>query len=187
MEYPEEGMRLQGLLFTLLAPVGGLIMFPHAIWIALQGIAIYFINIIAFFAILITGRYPRGMWEFVRGVLQYSLRIQGYTRALTKGYPPFGPRDPDYGLELRIPYPERTSRLWLFFAWLAVIPVGIVHWFYAIAEGVLAFLGVWAALFVGHYPRSWFEFIRKVYQHRMRMACFVLWLRNEYPPFGLKD
>jgi hypothetical protein len=187
MEYPGDGMRLQALLFTFLAFIGGLIMIPHAFWIALLGLGMYFVNLIVFFAVLITGRYPKKLWDFVRGVLQYSLRIQSYTRVLTKGYPPFGPKDPSYGLELRVPYPEKTSRLWLFFAWLAAIPVMVVHWFYSIAEGFLAFLGLWAALILGHYPRSWFEFIRKVYQHRMRLACFVLWIRNEYPPFGLKD
>jgi hypothetical protein len=187
IEYPEEGMRLQALFFSLLGFVGALIMIPHVLWLFILGIGMYFVHLIAFFAVLILGRYPRGMWEFMRGVQQYALRLQGYMRVLSKGYPPFGPKDPNYGLELHVPYPEKTSRLWLFFAGLASIPVVIVHYFYAIAEGFVTFLGVWAVLFTGHYPRSWFEFVRKVWQHRMRIACFVLWLRNEYPPFGLKD
>ena len=187
MPYPEEGSRLQALLFTFLAPIGGLIMIPHVLWLYLLAIAAGFVNFISFFAILFTGRYPRGMWEFMRKFLRHIYRIMSYTGVLTVGYPPFGLSSEDYGLDLDIPYPEKSSRLWLFLAFIAIIPVNFVNFFYGIASGFIGFLGGFAVLFTGRYPQSWFEFVRKVNQHRLRIMCFTFWIRNEYPPFGLDD
>ena len=187
MPYPEKSSRLQALFFTFLGIVGAVIMIPHFIWLYLLSIAMGFVNFIAFWAILFTGRYPQGMWNFNRKVIRYVMRVMGYAQVLTVGYPPFGLSDEEYGLELDVPYPERSSRLWLFFAMIAVIPVQIVHFFYNIAGGFLGFLGMFAVLFTGRYPRSWFEFVRKVNQHRLRIMSFVMWIRPEYPPFGLDD
>jgi hypothetical protein len=36
-------------------------------------------------------------------------------------------------------------------------------------------------------PASWYEFVRKYYQQRVRTMTFQYWLRNEYPPFGLDN
>jgi hypothetical protein len=44
---------------------------------------------IAFFAILITGRYPEGLFRFLVGFLRWSSRVSAYTLLLTDDYPPF--------------------------------------------------------------------------------------------------
>ena len=90
-------------------------------------------------------------------------------------------------MDLRIPYPERSSRLWLFFANIATIPVAFVNLIFGIAAAFLAAIAPWIVLFTGRYPRGWFEFVRKVDQQKLRILSLGLWLRNEYPPFGLDD
>jgi len=48
------------------------------------------LTVVAFFAILLTGRYPRGIFEYVEGVIRWSVRVTAYAWVLvTDKYPPF--------------------------------------------------------------------------------------------------
>jgi hypothetical protein len=63
---------------------------PHYVVMLFLGIAAFLAVIFAWFAILFTGRYPRGIFEFVEGVLRWGLRVNAYACLLvTDRYPPF--------------------------------------------------------------------------------------------------
>jgi hypothetical protein len=63
---------------------------PHFIILAFLGIAAFVCVVIAWFAILFTGRYPRSLFDFVVGVMRWSLRVTAYAALLTTDvYPPF--------------------------------------------------------------------------------------------------
>ena len=63
---------------------------PHYIVLVFLGIAAVFAVVMAWFAILFTGRYPRGLFNFVNGVMRWGLRVQAYSILLvTDKYPPF--------------------------------------------------------------------------------------------------
>jgi hypothetical protein len=63
---------------------------PHLVVLAFLSIAAFLAVIVAWFAILFTGRYPRGIFNFVEGVLRWWLRVQAYAFLLvTDSYPPF--------------------------------------------------------------------------------------------------
>jgi hypothetical protein len=67
-----------------------LLAIPHYIVLAVLGIAAVCCVIIAWFAILFTGRYPRPLFDFVEGVLRWSIRVSAYAILLTTDrYPPF--------------------------------------------------------------------------------------------------
>jgi hypothetical protein len=67
-----------------------LLAIPHYIVLMFLWIAVMVVTFIAWFAILFTGKYPRGMYDFVVGVLRWSLRVEAYTVLLTTDkYPPF--------------------------------------------------------------------------------------------------
>jgi hypothetical protein len=67
-----------------------LLAIPHFIVLFFLGIAAVFAVIIAWFTILFTGRYPRGIFDFVEGVMRWGLRVQAYSMLLvTDQYPPF--------------------------------------------------------------------------------------------------
>ncbi len=63
---------------------------PHYIVLAVLSVGVFFAVIAAWFAILFTGRYPRGLFDYVEGVMRWQNRVVGYAFALvTDRYPPF--------------------------------------------------------------------------------------------------
>jgi hypothetical protein len=63
---------------------------PHYVVLVFLGIGAVFAVIVAWFAIVFTGRYPRGLFDFVEGVLRWQARVAGYAFVLvTDRYPPF--------------------------------------------------------------------------------------------------
>jgi hypothetical protein len=67
-----------------------LLAIPHYVILIFLGLAAFVAVIVAWFAILFTGRYPRGIFDFVEGVLRWSNRVVGYALILvTDEYPPF--------------------------------------------------------------------------------------------------
>jgi hypothetical protein len=67
-----------------------LLALPHYIVLLFLYIAAFVVVIVAWFAILFTGRYPRGMFDFVEGVIRWHNRVVAYAWVLvTDRYPPF--------------------------------------------------------------------------------------------------
>jgi hypothetical protein len=67
-----------------------LLAIPHYIVLIFLWIASFFLVIFAWFAILFTGRYPRGLFDFVEGVIRWETRVVAYAFVLTTDkYPPF--------------------------------------------------------------------------------------------------
>lgn len=67
-----------------------LLAIPHYIILFFLNVAAFFAVIVAWFAILLTGRYPRGLFDFVEGVFRWDNRVIGYALTLvTDAYPPF--------------------------------------------------------------------------------------------------
>lgn len=86
LDYPDVEQELN----RWLPLVKWLLAIPHFVVLLLLGIAAFFSVIFAWFAILFTGRYPRGIFEFVEGVFRWGLRVNAYAFLLvTDRYPPF--------------------------------------------------------------------------------------------------
>ncbi|MGA7989601.1 MAG: DUF4389 domain-containing protein [Candidatus Dormiibacterota bacterium] len=184
-----------------------LLLIPHYIVLAFLFLSAFVLTVIAFFAILFTGRYPRSIFDFNVGVLRWWWRVSFYSYSAlgTDRYPPFTfDAASDYPATLEIPYPERLSRgLVLVKWWLLAIPHYIVlallvggtavavrgaYTYAAPYTGLITILVLIAAvalLFTGRYPRGIFELVMGLNRWVFRVLTYVLLLRDEYPPFRL--
>jgi Domain of unknown function (DUF4389) len=198
LSYP---MRLEGRLDEPLSRWLWLVkwglLIPHFIVLWFLFVAMFVLTVIAFFAILFTGRYPRAIFDFNVGVLRWAWRVgfYGYSALGTDRYPPFSfAVDADYPATLEVPYPEHLSRgLVLIKWWLLAIPqyvivavlaggVGIaVHFWGLIA--ILTFFAALALLFTNRYPRGIFDFVMGLNRWVFRVVVYALLMRDEYPPF----
>jgi len=177
-----------------------LLAIPHYIILAFLSIAFVVVWIIAFFNILFTGKFPRGLFDFNVGVLRWMWRVGFYSyEALgTDKYPPFTLKSVDYPADLQVEYPEKLSKgLVLVKWWLLAIPHYIVVMlFQGGGEGrsrsvgltpILAIFAGFVLLFTGKYPESIFKLVIGMNRWSYRVCAYVALMTDQYPPFRLWD
>ncbi|MFP5345799.1 MAG: DUF4389 domain-containing protein [Actinomycetes bacterium] len=187
-----------------------LLVLPHYVVLAFLWLAFVVLSVVAFFAILFTGRYPRAVFEFNVGVLRWSWRVAyyAYGALATDRYPPFSLRErPDYPAHLHVDYPEHLSRgLVLVKWWLLAIPHYLVIGFflgglYVANEtvrtdpapwlwgggliGLLALVAAVVLLFTGRYPQQIYDFVLGMNRWVLRVAGYSALMTDQYPPFRL--
>jgi hypothetical protein len=186
---------------------------PHVVVLAFLAIAFLVATVIAGFAILFTGRYPRPLFDFNVGVMRWSWRVGFYaTSAIgTDRYPPFTLARTDYPADLDVDYPEHLSHgLVLVKSWLLAIPhlviVGLFtgnlpYWWSTRGDwssgyqstagisllGLLVCVAGFCLLFTRRYPPALFELIMGVNRWVYRVTAYVALMRDEYPPFRLEQ
>lgn len=184
-----------------------LLAIPHYVILWFLWVAFAVLTVIAFFAILFTGRYPRAIFDFNVGVLRWSWRVAyfSYGALGTDEYPPFTLAEvPEYPATLKVDYPEQLSRgLVLVKWWLLAIPhlllvgalVGSAYTLTADEQvvittpggiiGMLVFFAGVALLFTGRYPRGIFDFVMGLNRWALRVVAYVCLMTDVYPPFRL--
>jgi hypothetical protein len=83
VDYPEHPTRWKVVIWKLITAV------PHFVVLFFLIIVAGVMVLIAWFAILFTGQYPRGLHDFVSGAIRWGVRVNGYVLSLTDVYPPF--------------------------------------------------------------------------------------------------
>jgi hypothetical protein len=182
-----------------------LLAIPHFVVLLFLWIAFFGVSVVAFFAILFTGRYPRGLFEFNAGVLRWSWRVgfYSYSALATDKYPPFTLKNvPDYPARIEVEYPESLSRgLVLVKWWLLAIPHYLVVGFFVGAAwaatesdwmwgsgglvGLLVLFAGIALLFTGRYPESLYDFVLGMNRWVFRVAAYAALMTDVYPPFRI--
>jgi len=189
--------------------VKGLLAIPHWLCLFFLWIAFAGLSVVAFFAILFTGRYPRAIFGFNVGVLRWSWRVGFYSFGAlgTDRYPPFTLADvPDYPARLDVAYPQSLSRgLVLVKWWLLALPHYLVvavfaggaafgwtsvydDWMWSGGGGLIGLLVVIAGfflLFTGHYPKGIYNFVLGMNRWVFRVIAYAGLMTDAYPPFRL--
>lgn len=183
-----------------------LLAIPHLIILAFLWIGFAVAWVIALIAILFTGKYPRGLFNYNVGVLRWSWRVGFYSYQAngTDKYPPFSLESiDDYPADLQVAYPEKLSRgLVLIKWWLLAIPHLIIvslfsgGWGWGWGQlmwggegtGLIVILVIIAAvvlLFTGKYNQDIFKLVMGMNRWVYRVVAYVALMTDEYPPFRL--
>jgi Domain of unknown function (DUF4389) len=190
-----------------------LLLIPHVIVLVFLWLAFWVVGVIAFFAILFTGRYPRSLFDFNVGVMRWSWRVHyyGYWALGTDRYPPFTLAEvPDYPAHLDVAYPERLSRGLIFVKWLLAIPHFIVLAIFVgggvwlgtrtgatndswdngfnagwSLVGLLVLIAAIVLLFSGRYPKPLYDFVMGMDRWALRVGAYAALMTDRYPPFRL--
>jgi len=178
IEYPESLSRWKLFVKWLLA-------IPHFVVLWLLSWAFIVVACIAWFAILITGRFPRGLWDFMLFYMRWSARVTTYATTYQRDeYPPFG--DAPYPVRLDLEYPVSLSRWKIFLKWLFIIPNVFVLSFVGFAAGIAVIIAWVAILLTGKYPRGLFDFVTGTYRWAHRAGAYFFLMTDRYPPFSLE-
>lgn len=203
-EYPSELHRSAWLFKWLVA-------LPHVAILVCLFVAMAATTVFAWFAILITGKYPRAAFEFNVGVLRWAWRVAFYSVILgTDIYPPFSmKRDPTYPASFDVEYSEHMSRRLVLLSGLLAIPhLALLTLFggafgaaIAIAStyqpwilvsgtgliGLFSFIGACQLLAYGEYPKRLFDLAVGLERWKYRVWSYVFLMSDEYPPFRLEE
>jgi len=186
-----------------------LLAIPHFIVLVFLWIAFAVLSVVAFFAILFTGRYPRAIFDFNVGVLRWTWRVSFYSYSAlgTDRYPPFTLAEvPDYPARLEVDYPQSLSRgLVLVKWWLLALPqylvIGIFaggawagfnaanhHSAWTSGGGLISLLVLIAGvvlLFTRRYPKGIFDLVMGMDRWVYRVIAYATLMTDAYPPFRM--
>jgi hypothetical protein len=137
-----------------------LMVIPHVLVLWVLGIGFAIVTFLAFFAILFTGKYPRGLWDYSMSFLRWSQNVGSYVLLMRDEYPPFAAG----------PYPVHLFLLY----------------FLGFAAGVVVIIAWFAILITGRYPRGMFEFVEGVIRWQLRVNVYTYLMTDTYPPFSLE-
>lgn len=166
----------------LLIFVKWLLVIPHYIALMFLGIGAWVVIIVSWFAVLITGRYPRGMFDYMVGVQRWGLRAGAYYMLLTDKYPPFSLQDdPSYPVHFDIEYPERIARWRPLVHWLLVIPAYIVAVLMLYVAFFVDFLAWFAILITGRFPDGLFNIVTVALRWQANVVAYAYWMTDRYP------
>lgn len=146
---------------------------------------LFLTSIIAWFAILFTGRFPNDLWRLAAFYMRWRVRAVAYLMLLRDEYPPFG--DGPYPTDVVLPKPEGDrDRLTVAFRVILVIPHIIAICLLSVVWAFTTTIAWLMILFTGRYPETLYGFALGMLAWTMRVEAYLLLLRDEYPPFTLR-
>jgi len=206
-EQKNSPVHLTGELVEPLSPalwlVKWLLAIPHVVVLCFLWIAAAFVTLAAWFAVLFSGRYPRGMFDFVVGVLRWTWRVSFYAcgALATDRYPPFTLQSVDYPADLQIDYPAKLKNWLVLFKWFLAIPhYAVLAAFMGGSWGnhggpypfsgllwVLLLIAAVVLLFKGKYHKDIFKLVMGIHRWGFRVMAYVGLMTDEYPHFRLLE
>jgi hypothetical protein len=165
---------------------------PHAFLLFFVGIWAAILMFCAWWVVLFTAKYPKGMFNFQVKLYNWQTRLSATLYNLVDGYPAFGVNGKSDKVSLEVEYPEKLSRglllLRMFFGFIYVmIPHGFCLFFRAIGTWFVMFLAWWVVLFTGQYPANMHAFVVGLLRWGLRINLYMAFMTDQYPPFTGKE
>jgi hypothetical protein len=182
------------------------LLLPHYLVLAVLWVGFIVLTLLAYLAVLFTGRYPAAIRAYNLGVMRWSWRVNyyGYQALGTDRYPPFTLADvPDYPARLRLTETSPPPRWLPLVAWLLAVPhlvllaalSGAATWTIDTGDTTtsaplgLVTVGILIAglslLFTARYPRGLYDLLVGVARWNLRVLAYLALLTPGYPPFRL--
>lgn len=163
----------------------GILAIPIFIWVALYGIVAQIAVMVAWFALVITGRFPAGLYRFIAGFVEVEVQATAYAVLLSEPYPPFTPGSkPDYPVRMEFAGPlPAYSRLKAFFRGLLAIPILVVRYVAQLLLEITAIAAWVVSVVLGRLPRGLFDPMVLANSYIARSDAYLFLLTETYPPF----
>jgi Domain of unknown function (DUF4389) len=183
VQHEEEGRNRLTVFFRLILAI------PWVIFAAIWGLAVFFTLIASWFALLFTGRYPEGLYEFHSNFLRFMARVHGWTYLLVDEFPPFnGSPDDAYPVRVAIaPALDSYSRAKVFFRLILMIPVYILAYIMSIIVELVAIVAWFVLVFVAKLPEGLYKPMRAANAYLVKAGSFYLLLTEDFPPFWVDE
>ena len=167
------------------------IVLPHIFLLFFFSLWGTILSLVAFIAIIFTGRYPESMFEYQVNLLRWNLRLTARTSNLADDYPAFGLDGTDEHTALEIPYPERISRgltivRLLFGAFYVILPHGFILYFRILWGVILSIYAFISVLFTAKFPKGAHDFLVGTIRWQYRVSLYMGNMTDIYPPFSSK-
>jgi len=174
-DYAERRSRLTTFFRLILA-------IPHFIVLYVWGIVTLILAVIAWFAIVITARYPGGVYGAVSRYVLYATQVVAYLTFLTDAYPAFGGSS-EYPVRMTFAGPlERYSRLKTAFRFILAIPLVILRYVAGILIEVAAVFAWFVVVITAKMPRGLQDLMVLGESFTARTDAYLLLLTETYPP-----
>ena len=169
-----------------------ILLIPHLIILYFLQIVANIVYFIACFAILFTGRYPQGLFNFYVGYVRWNANMTGYLVSAYDKYPPFSMEQQDFPVTLRVDPPGNLNRILNFPLFIGfvikailLIPHLVILVFLIIVAMVVLFIAQFAILFTGSFPEGMYKFMIGVGRWSTRVNAYLVAITDKYPPFSL--
>lgn len=160
-----------------------ILFIPIAIWLWFYEVAALIMVVFAWFAIVITARYPKAAYDFVAGFTRTLTRATAYAALLCDPYPPFEGEHRSYPVRMQFTRLERYSRPRTFFRFILQIPILFLRYVLALLLELAAVAAWFVILITGKLPRGLFDVMVLANSYTARSDAYLFLLTETYPPF----
>jgi hypothetical protein len=177
-DYVERRSRLTAFFRAILVIPVGIVLYVF-------GIIASFAVVIAWLVIVVTGRYPKGLYDFVASFVRFIARVTAYGALLCDPYPPFGgSSDASYPVRMEFAGPlEHYSRLKTLLRFILAIPIVILRYVMGLLLEIGAFASWVVIVITGKMPRGLFDLMVLATSYTARSDAYIFLLTETYPPF----
>lgn len=160
-----------------------LIAIPWFIVGALYAIAAQIAMLIAWFALLFTGRFPERLYGFIAGFIRFAARLGGFAMLATDELPPFNGGDhPDYPVRVSIAGPQTGySRSRTFFKLVTAFPQFVLTQGISALSSGAAFISWFRILFTGRQSATMHDALCASLAYQTRSYSFLMLLTEQHP------